>query len=573
MTMEDTKAAGTDHPDQQPTIWIVPQLNMPLQQVEALGVTVERLQKASENEAVRSARIAVVLAPQKPSDVERRILNAAQASGKYDKWTRLLSRPVHQLDNFNEELVKTCQRRNWFVPTEVKTLFQNALAVVHCLDESARKMCSRPDSNAERRGRYFLGYLRALDSMCRSKDLDSVMIYADADRSECCRFFLTPPGTLRRIFPQRWCDPSILKKFFPDEPFVPLPRELPPLVDAECEEVLQHIPPDVLSKKWDDQNVTLYLALRGLVRTEIPLRFALAICDPKFQRCGIEALPTLGTPTTEMPQLREQPLSLPQFNLDDKHQIVFKTENGDQMFSRGWRDPWNEVVPGVSARQTRPELAYLRSPLVRFQDRFLWLSFSEPPAEWVEACPFLKTIQDLLPEMRQCLDLWRENADSTADRAQRTALWQAHQPDGDPVVPVLCESIIASYTPWPDPFHLRGEDDEVKSWTRKRCLQEIRPLLQRFADAPLREQPHQVAAKFLYLIESPGMICHVWPGEVKEVWRLKLKTQDHTWITGVLWTEPGSEASNGHAPPLVIANDMLSTGRLHCRLSEVRDRD
>lgn len=352
------------------------------------------------------------------------------------------------------------------------------------------------------------------------------------------------------------------------------------------------------------EDVALHLALTGQIETGIPLRIALAVLDAKFDfgQVPMRELRALGEPTSRIPALPDGPIALRDFfriahpqdsvgggvqerspGQAPEHELVVSVGHGETQTSAGWsrRDTAVRSWLGERSPKTGRSQTIGSTPggsLVRDGSRLVWLAFEQPPADLRTAYPGLVQLVDLAPHVIECLEHWRRVHRKPIDFAARAASWQAEMPASDPLVPRLAETIFAAVAPWPDPYHLRDVTDAARGWTRSQCFAHVRTYFERIAAAPLDQEPPNLIATFLYLIEDKRVIGHAWPGQLAEEWHFKVRTQDHTWIAGSLLVAPtdegGQRASSVNKPLRFSRNSggyLLLCGDLSCAIEE-RDR-
>jgi hypothetical protein len=352
------------------------------------------------------------------------------------------------------------------------------------------------------------------------------------------------------------------------------------------------------------EDLALHLALTGQDEAGIPLRTALAVLDEKFDfgQVPMRELRDLGQPTSGIPALPDGPIALREFfriahprdsvgggaqertqgQVSD-HELVVTVGRAETQTSAGWSPRDAAVRSWLGERTSKagrsqtigltPDMS-----LVRDGGRLVWLSFEQAPADLCAAYPGLVQLVDLAPQVVKCLEHWRRTHGALTDFAARAKSWQAEVPASDPLVPRLAESIFAVVAPWPDPYHLRAAGDVARGWTRSQCFAHVRTYFERIAATPLDQEPPNLIATFLYLIEDKRVIGHAWPGQLVEEWHFKVRTQDHTWIAGSLLVAPADEDGQGTSsasePLRFLRNSggyLLLCGDLFCAIEE-RDR-
>lgn len=231
------------------------------------------------------------------------------------------------------------------------------------------------------------------------------------------------------------------------------------------------------------------------------------------------------------------------------HTLGLRRPDGEDVteVSHGWRRGNDRYIADYLKYPTEcaPEWPDIRSggDIITHDGRFVWTKIGGvPTAEGANIEPIGK----LVPEIRDCLSLWRGFPPRPDNRQDRFAKWQQAHPGSGELIPRIAEGLIHNVAPWPDPFTVRPEDDETWEWSSDRCLSAAKPMFNAFTKAPLRDSPSGLVADFLYLAKNPKVV-HVWPSGIREGWRFKIRTQDHSWLEGIVWQgsihtrEPGPQ--------------------------------
>jgi len=333
-------------------------------------------------------------------------------------------------------------------------------------------------------------------------------------------------------------------------------------------------------KDYSKTDALVYLAIIGKLDAPIPLRIAIEVTRPSFDWQGrLHGLSTIGIKTCDLPELPDEGVVL-NTALDTGRVLALTSEDADSVPLSGfWRKRGEPVIgpKKVMAWESKEWQSPAQGKkLVRVGDDAVWLSVTDEPAVDTEGLVKLRT---LAADIDECLGLWRGMRTGPNDMAARGEAWLNSKPNASKVTMRVAEGLFRQYAPWPEPFETRHEDDEEWGWSPKKCLEQVKPMFRVIADAPLREVPPNLVSNFLYLIQDQRMRCHALPADLKESWRFTLKTQDHTWIEGLIWRDCLVTPVDGDkAVPLRVAEGessgsasaMLSVGNLRCEIEECR---
>ncbi len=304
-----------------------------------------------------------------------------------------------------------------------------------------------------------------------------------------------------------------------------------------------------------DEDIALYLIITGKLEGQIPLRIAQFIVeansDWNFLLSEIRSVGEI------IPAIPETIIKLPQICVDEKRRLVVGGWNSNSAIELGvnWRERGHPICDAV--RESSDDKLWskeaVKADLVRSDDKYIWLS-TEAPSKATLLCPGLIQIKDHFGEIAECLKLWRADLGKPNDSSARLKRWLESKSNAAPWIAHITEMILTNFSPWPDPYNLRPENDSAFEWSSEQCLKQVTPLFRAIDKAPHRGAPPPNLVKtFLssiqYLAKKPDLAgARAWPGEFSEMWKFSVHTTDHTWINGEIIGE--SHSTFGSSSPL-----------------------
>lgn len=219
------------------------------------------------------------------------------------------------------------------------------------------------------------------------------------------------------------------------------------------------------------------------------------------------------------------------------HALLLKWDGKESVIGNGWRLRSSQPFPHLpicDAQDWIPEDADVDpvSTWYRVGQKTVWLSGEPIPLECVRG--EYVTLEQLVPQVKECLNLWRSSPGNAEDYEQRLEAWNASRPDAEETAAILAQGVLALAAPWPDPFVLRTEGPVAP----KAARMEVDKLFKTIAECPLNGEPSDLVSNFLSVISSSRFDCHAWAAEMDDGWNFKLKTRDHYWITGKIVRVP-----------------------------------
>jgi hypothetical protein len=282
-----------------------------------------------------------------------------------------------------------------------------------------------------------------------------------------------------------------------------------------------------------DEDVAIYSALTRKSQENAPLRIAQALVNPQFNwRFALSQIQEIVKPIPSTPEI---PVKLPQIGVDEKRRLVIGGRNDNSAFEldENWRERGHPICKAV--RESGDDKLWsqesVQADLVRCDDKYVWLS-TEEPSKAALLCPRLVRLKDHFEEVGECLKLWRKSLGKPDDFSVRLKSWRESKPNAATWIAHIAEVILANFSPWPDPFRLRAENDSERDWSPEQCLKQVLPLFRGLARASLRATPPNLVKTFLYLIRRPNVDAHAYAGEFSDMWNFSVRTYDHSWING-----------------------------------------
>jgi hypothetical protein len=297
------------------------------------------------------------------------------------------------------------------------------------------------------------------------------------------------------------------------------------------------------------EDVALFSALTRKSKKSVPLRIAQALVDPQFNwRFCLSQIREIIKPIPLIPEIAVQ---IPGIYVDDKKRLVARNPHGDSAIEVGliWRVRGQLICNAVreSSEDDSWSKKSVQTDLVRIEDKYIWLSL-EAPSKSALLCPGLIQLKDHFEEVSECLKLWRTKLGTSGDSSARIKRWLESKPNAAPWIAQIAEMILTNFSPWPDPYTLRPENDSSFDLSPEQCLKQVLPLFRALAKAPLRDTPPNLVKTFLYLIRRPNVDAVAYTGQFSEMWNFSVRTYDHSWINGEIIGEP--HATLGSSSPL-----------------------
>jgi hypothetical protein len=243
-------------------------------------------------------------------------------------------------------------------------------------------------------------------------------------------------------------------------------------------------------------------------------------------------------------------VEFPQIRVDEKMRLVAGDSNSNNPTELGvnWRARGQLICDAVqeSSEDASWTKETIKTDLVRFRKKYIWLS-AKAPSEAPLSYPKLLQLKDYWEEVAKCLKLWRADLGKPNDSSARSKRWLESKSNAAPWIAHIAEMILAKFSPWPDPFHLRPENDDARNLNSEKCLkQAVLPLFRELEKAPCSDMPNLVA-RFISCIRAlikakPDWTndAHGFPGDFLESWTFKVRTRDHSYIKGEIVGEPHS---------------------------------
>ena len=330
-----------------------------------------------------------------------------------------------------------------------------------------------------------------------------------------------------------------------------------------------------------NEDIALYLAITGKSKESIPLRITQAL-DGKFGwNFLLSKIQEIGEAIPSIPEMVVKP---PQIRIDNERRLILGGWNNDPAIELGvnWRSRSHPICAAVreSSEDGLWSKKSTETSLIRFEDKYIWISM-EAPSKAALLCPGLIQLKEHFGEFAECLKLWQANLGTSNDSFTRLKRWLESKPDAAPWIAHIAEIILVDFSPWPDPYHLRPENDSARDWSPEQCLKQVLPLFRALSKAPLRSTPPNLISTFLYLIRRPNVDAHAWAGEFSEMWKFKVRTYDHSWINGEIVGE--SHSTFGSNSPLKfreigggysgsVEGYGVSCGGIDCFISEEKNQ-
>jgi len=436
---------------------------------------------------------------------------------------------------------------------------------------------------------------------------------------------LVPESLLATVFPEPWVDRQVLRSAFAGDRFVKPETKLtspyaaaaeelkrdrpgdPNLVFLEAvDDVIEKLPPRIAALYVDalmerikspitlspDETAVmpsysralpragnmkpvdsmLYLALTGRLDIDVPRHIAVAASSLYFKwPDALDGLRDMGRAEMDVPEIPPTGVRLYHVAVNDAHELVVKGPKGETVLARGWTARDVPILEDMKAAPTRE--AWAEPPeaeaLMRVGMRMVWLDSEGPPGDLPMRRGGLVRLDTLAKDIAKCLDVFRPLAAAPGEIEKRREAWCGACSSSDAeIVRRLAEGLLAEFAPWPDPYSLRDESDDSWSWPSSKCVKSVMELFKTLANAPIRAEPPDLVATFLYLIAKAAPVCHAWPTGIREGWQFKLKTDADAWITGTIWRAPGAAAGSRAAEPLVVGDADFS-GRVSLRSGDV----
>ncbi len=323
-------------------------------------------------------------------------------------------------------------------------------------------------------------------------------------------------------------------------------------------------------QRLDTTNALIYLVITGAIESEIPLPLARGICEKKIAwDFSLDKILQIALPTDQVIEIPKSSVTISSLELNG-HSLSLNSSSDKIELCTGWRRRNDRGIiqqlflPREREKKTECKLPAVEN-LMRVEKRLIWMSTEQPPDGLVKADPNLLTIRTLAPKIKKCLEVWRPF--TVQELEKREEAWKnisEDSPEITEIVKRIAEGIFVDMAPWPDPFHIRVENDEVWNWSPQKCLSIILPWFQHLVQAPLREEPSSLVCNFLYLIASNCLICYVWPAKIKEAWYFKFRSSQVYWMCGIIWQLPDM-ATEHVIEPLVTESELyFNRETLYC---------
>jgi hypothetical protein len=291
----------------------------------------------------------------------------------------------------------------------------------------------------------------------------------------------------------------------------------------------------------------LYLAAIGLSDQPVPISFARALLEPRYEfPANLAELCSQKAPTESM---------LHTLWIDGDHRLVIlekpvrvgydgravtdgKTEPV-HVLSEGWRLLHTPIFLGYPAdkiegtgRESQPwQFDHDGPRLVRLH------SDERRPAP--EAAIPVVELSEIVPDLVALFNDVRADPAKMLELEHREKTWTERRAAVSPVARRIVETALREFSPWPFPFR-RRTDAELRLRTQE-SSDAVIALFDRLLDAPGPLRPTDLTAYFFSLITKRRAEFAAWPEDFVGVWGFKIKTGDHNWINGRIWHEPGEK--------------------------------
>jgi hypothetical protein len=336
-----------------------------------------------------------------------------------------------------------------------------------------------------------------------------------------------------------------------------------------------------------DEDIALYLIITGKLERQIPLRIAQFIVEDDFDWDFL--LSEIRSVGEIIPAIPETIIKLPQIRVDEKRRLVIEGWNSNPAIELGvnWRERRHPICDAVqeSSDDKLWSKESVEANLVRSDDKYIWLS-TEAPSKATLLCPGLIQLKDHFGEIAECLKLWRADLGKPNDSSARLKRWLESKSNAAPWIAHIAEMILINFSPWPDPYHIRPQDNAARGLNSDKCLrQSVLPLFRELEKAPCSDMPNLVA-RFISCIRAlikakPDWThdAHGFPGNFSESWTFKLRTRDHSYIKGEIVGEPNStfisnlplefrDISSSYEPERFC----VWSGEIYCFITEEKDK-
>jgi len=124
--------------------------------------------------------------------------------------------------------------------------------------------------------------------------------------------------------------------------------------------------------------------------------------------------------------------------------------------------------------------------------------------------------------------------------------------------------VLHGHSPWPFPY--RERTDAEKKLNIHQQKDEVVALWDKLIEVPLNIEPPGLSTHFLGLVTQRRAYWTPFATELSGVWGFKIRTGDHAWLAGRVWTDPTIEPTTD--PQIVFKSNgqLIEAGAIRCSL-------